>query len=273
MKTFLGKTVAETLGLPVKAGEFGVEVEVEGNSALPIDISQRWVTTVDGSLRGEAREYVFSAPLNYEETVREVKVLYNKLEGKVNDSMRAGAHVHVNCLTLTIREMFTFMAAYYCLEDLLTEDLGEERQGNLFCLRLSDADYANGAINQCLADRSLTARNGLFNNANLRYAALNLVSVTKFGSLEFRAMKTPQTVEPLLEWIDLLKVLKHNSTTLFKDPAELLTSMSANGGAATVEVLLGRHAAKQLAKPNFEKSLYDGIRAIQHWVFLNSWEK
>ena len=69
------------------------------------------------------------------------------------------------------------------------------------------------------------------------------------------------------------KTLKHNSTTLFKDPAELVNAMSANGGSTVVKLLLGEYAEKQIQKPNFEQSLYEGIRTIQHWVFLNSWEK
>ena len=272
MKTFLAKTVADTLALAPKPGLFGVEVEVEGSAILPREINNSWVVTRDGSLRGEAYEYVFSRPLGKEDTVLEVKELYRQLNGKVTDSMRAGAHVHVNCLELTMRELFTFIAAYYCFEDLLTEDLGEERQGNLFCLRLSDADYSSAAIMQCLSDRNLTLRSGIFTNAGLRYAALNLVSLSKFGSLEFRAMKTPQTPEPLLDWIDLLGTMKEQSK-LYANPSELLGAFSANGSTAVAEVLLGKHAARQIAKPNFERSLFEGIRAIQHWVFLNSWEK
>jgi len=274
MNAFLDNTVAQLLGKKVKEGLVGVEVEVEASiRPLPTTVNEYWNVTNDGSLRGEAKEYVFVAPLEEADALIQTKTLYKKLEGNIADSMRAGVHVHINCLNLTGQQLFTFMAAYYCLEDLLTEDLGEERQGNLFCLRLSDADYANTAIMAALQAKDFRDAAGAFTNENLRYAAMNLVSLKKFGSLEFRAMRTPTTVEPLQDWIRILCALQRNSTTKYSDPSKLLNAMSANGGANVVRELLGPFAEKQIKKPNFESKLYEGIRNIQQWVFLNSWEK
>jgi hypothetical protein len=273
MTNFLAKKVYEVFGHSIKEGDLGIEVEVESNQKLPTQIPDSyWKVLNDGSLRGEAKEYVFSKPLAKEVAFAEVRNLYLYLDGKVNDSMRAGVHVHVNCQRLTIKQLFTVMAAYYCLENLLTEDAGEERQGNLFCLRLSDADYVNTGIMGCLTHRDFLADGGIFSNENLRYGAMNLVSVSKFGSLEFRALRTPQTADKIIEWADLFLTLKENTVKEFSSPVELLNSMSANGGAEVVRKLLGAHAEKQISKPNFEESLYEGIRQIQHWVFLNNWE-
>ncbi len=273
MTNFLDKTVYQIFGNSIKEGDLGIEVEVEGNQKLPAQIpGSYWRVLNDGSLRGEAKEYVFSQPLTREVAFEEVRKLYDLLEGKINDSMRAGVHVHVNCQQLTVKQLFTVMAAYYCLENLITEDAGEERQGNLFCLRLSDADYVNTGIMSCLDLRDFMADGGIFTNENLRYAAMNLVSLSKFGSLEFRALRTPQTAEKVIEWADLFLTLKENTIKEFSNPLELLSSMSANGGEEVVNKLLGKHAKKQTSKPNFEESLYEGIRQIQHWVFLTNWE-
>jgi hypothetical protein len=272
MTNFLDKTISEIFAKRSKKGQLGIEVEVEGKG-LPDVINGNWSVHLDGSLRGEAKEYVFIEPLNQEEAYEQVNILYKALEGKVNNSMRAGVHVHLNCLHLTVRELFTVMAAYYCIENLLTEDAGEEREGNLFCLRLCDADYINTGILNCLYQQDLVGNNGIFYNENLRYAAMNLVSISKFGSLEFRALRTPLEGEKVIEWADTLQTLKDNTLKHFKTPMELLTAMSANGGEEVVTKLLGKYAKKQIAKPNFEASLYESIRSIQHWVFLTNWEK
>jgi hypothetical protein len=272
MTSFLAKKVHEVFGIEPKLGSLGIEVEVEGKAKLPVQINDRWRVHNDGSLRGEAKEYVFAKPLNKGEAYEEVGLLYDMLEGKINDSMRAGVHVHVNCLHLTVQQLFTAMAAYYCLESLLTEDAGEERQGNLFCLRLSDADYVNTGIMSTLTSKDFGNDGGIFYNENLRYGAMNLVSLSKFGSLEFRALRTPLEGERVVEWADTLLCLVTNAVKHYPNPAVLLQSMSANGGAEVVIKLLGLHAEKQLSKPNFEESLYEGIRQIQHWVFMNNWE-
>jgi hypothetical protein len=272
MTNFLDKTVLDIFQLNEKLGDLGIEIEVEGNQKLPTEINEAWRVLNDGSLRGEAKEYVFRTPLNRDKAFAQVSYLYDFLEGKVNDSMRAGVHVHINCQKLTMRQLFTVMAAYYCIEDLLTEDAGEERQGNLFCLRLSDADYVNTGIMNCLAQRNIGEDGGIFFNENLRYGAMNLVSLSKFGSLEFRALRTPLNKEKVIEWADTLLTLKENALKNFDSPAELLQNMSANGGADVVTKLLGQYAEKQIKKPNFEESLYESIRQIQHWVFLNNWE-
>jgi hypothetical protein len=272
MTTFLGKTVLDCWGLKPVEGDLGIEIEVEAFDKLPREVNEYWDVLTDGSLRGEAKEYVFKKPLSKPVTFKQVKILYELLQNNVKDSMRAGVHVHINCQKLTLTQLFTFMAAYYCLEDLITEEAGEERQGNLFCLRMSDADYINTGILGCLMQRSITADSGIFHNENLRYSAMNLVSLSKFGSLEFRALRTPTTAEKVIDWVDMLFTLKENSVANFANPIELLSAMSANGAAETAKKLLGKYAEKQIAKPHFEKSVYDGVRQIQHWVFLNNWE-
>lgn len=272
MTKFLDKTVLETFKLYPCEGELGIEVEVESNSKLPNAINENWKVMLDGSLRGEAKEYVFNKPLNKKEAFEEINILYDVLQGKINDSMRAGLHVHVNCQKLTMRELFNFLTSYYCLENLITEEAGEERQGNLFCLRLCDANYISTGIMSSLVTSDVKADGGIFTNENLRYAAMNLVSLSKFGSVEFRALRTPTTKEKVLEWVDLIHTLKINSTTNFKTPLEIISSMSANGVTEVVEKLLGKHAKKQISKPHFEESVYEGMRQIQHWVFLTNWE-
>jgi hypothetical protein len=273
MKKFLSSTVASKFGLNhTWVGPFmGIEVEVEAERPLP-PAGKKWKAVNDGSLRGYATEYV-SQPLLPEDAILVTKELYNNIaaaESKIQNSMRAGVHIHVNCQDLTIRELFTFLAAYYCLEELLTEDLGEERQGNLFCLRLSDAEYANASLLYVLQTESVD--HNIFTNNNFRYSAVNLVALSRFGTLEFRALKTPTSPEPVIDWIQTLSAL-YNGAKTFKDPAELLSAMSADGEKEVVKKLLGEKAEKHINKPDFEDKLYFGIRNIQQWVFLTDWSE
>jgi len=249
----------------------GVEVELEGEGITKISYRGPWRLIADGSLRGEAMEAVLAIPLSVADACLAVIDLYKAIKNDgcvIKDSMRAGVHVHINCQDLTVRQLFTFMAAYYCLEDLLTEDLGEERSGNLFCLRLSDAEEISFALLDATQRKSIQTNH--FTNENLRYAAMNLVSISKFGSLEFRALRTPAKPEPIIRWIRLLDTLYNNSKK-FKDPKELLDSMSANGDKEVVSQLLGGFARPILIKNDFDQKIYEAIRNIQTWVYLTDW--
>lgn len=255
---------------------FGIEIEVEGSGVtlntpkLPV---HEWKVVADGSLRGESFEAVQREPKGLTESCAAVKNFYEVITAngaKIHDSMRAGLHIHLNCQNITLKRMFTFMTAYYCIEDMLVDYLGEERAGNLFCLRLSDAEDISFAIANCLKKESLGAI-GYFTNDNLRYAAMNLVSLSKFGTLEFRAMRTPTTAEPVIEWLKILDRLYLGSKK-FDNPAALISAMSANGEKEVLSSLLPEDFAKKLFnRPDFEDSLYKAIRNIQHWVFRTNW--
>jgi hypothetical protein len=272
MKKFLSSTVAQMFFLEPKFQNCVVGIEIEIEAEYPIFPEKGWRLVPDGSLRGYCGEYV-SDPVTVENAKEKVFNLYNKFEERkvlVKDSMRAGVHVHVNCQDLTLRQLFTFLAAYYCLEELLTEELGEERQGNLFCLRLSDAEFANNALLYVL--QAKTVDHNIFNNNNLRYAAANLVSLSKFGTIEFRALKTPTSPEPIIDWVETLQEL-YKGSKKYNNPAELLSAMSANGENEVVRALLGPKAEKQITKADFQEKLYFGIRNIQQWVFLTDWSE
>jgi hypothetical protein len=271
MKKFLSETVADVFKHKLtKEKLFGIEVEAEFDNPPPVlKNNTAWKVTNDGSLRGYALEFV-SKPLLLDSALVEINYLYDQLKPvKILDSMRAGVHVHINCRSLTLKQLFTFIAAYYVLEKLLTEDLGEERQGNLFCLRLEDAEYANANILACLQNQNLD--NNIFLNDNFRYSALNLVSLSKFGTLEFRALRTPLTPEPIIDWIETLNNLFEGAKK-YESPEKLLSAMSADGADEVVKTLLKEKAKKQISKEGFEDSIYSGIREIQHWVYLTDWE-
>lgn len=270
MTKFLTNTVAEEFGLKLKYKGFtiGVEVELEVDKEPPVVFG--WSKTRDGSLRGISAEYV-SQPLSYEESKKFVNLLYSMLqENNVNikDSMRAGVHIHVNFQDKTVKQLLTFIAAYYALEELFMEKMGSERKGNLFCLRLSDAEYPNNCI---LADtQNKELRSPIFRNENFRYGAMNLVSLSKFGTIEFRALKTPLTPEKIINWIETLYEL-YNNCLQYNSPASILNAMSANGTRDVIRSLLAGKAEQYLTSENVEEIVFDSIRHIQHWVFLTDW--
>ena len=251
-------------------GQFGIEIEIEGKG-LPYD-ALRWRVERDSSLKGigDNLEYVLDRPASLEEVKKDVLDLYSLINlggGEVFDSMRAGIHVHVNMQQMNIRQMFTFMAIYWIFEDIIIPMFGEDRIGNLFCLRLTDADYINDIIETVLVSKSIR----LFNQNNTyKYGALNTECTCKYGSLEFRAMQTPQDPSKIIRWLEMIKDLLNYSLTI-KDPVELLGKISGNDIEEFIKGISPDLWDLARQTPNYECCIFNSIRNIQFWVYKSDW--
>src|SRR3990172_9397067 len=120
------RTVFEEFGLSLRkrtAGDVGVEIEVEGRN-LPYT-EKYWKREADGSLRGpENAEYVLRKPATLTQLKMALKSLaidYRASEAKVDESVRAGVHVHVNVQHMNMVEVYNFITLYLILEELLTK--------------------------------------------------------------------------------------------------------------------------------------------------------
>jgi hypothetical protein len=265
--TYMSSTVHSHFELAPLLGQLvGVEIEVEAHSALPTGHTTLWRNTMDNSLRGSSREYIIKAPSTPTAAKQAVTALYRRFERNnvvLKDSMRAGVHIHLNQQHKTLRQMLTFASLYWIFEDYLIKTYcGNEREGNLFCLRLSDAEAPIMALVSAIRDRSGLVAYG---DDNLRYSSMNFCALARFGTLEFRALRTPLTPGPIRDWIDVLVELE-NKAFEFESPQQLIESFSGAGFA---------HMARQLlptAEDIEEHTVVEAIRRIQPLAYLVDWE-
>lgn len=186
-------------------GMYGVEVECESSKTYFPGLSkQGWFKTDDGSLRKDWNtEYVFKKPLDYVATVKALVRMQEtfKILGVVNEpSVRTGVHVHMNCTNLTSAQVLNFILSYLSMERVLTKYCGPTREGNLFCLRVSDCPGVVVMLQEIFSKGSWHD----LHDQQLRYSGLNATSLVKHGSLEFRALQTPVNPVDIKDWIDLL---------------------------------------------------------------------
>lgn len=249
-------------------GDLGVEIEVEGHN-LPGAMAM-WRREEDGSLRGESAEYVLKKPVTVEGLKKALSILdkaYVDMGSKVEESVRAGVHVHVNVQNLNTIELFNFVTSYYILEELLVNYCGESRVGNLFCLRACDADY----VLDFVVDVVKRKRWRHLVSDNIRYAALNFKSLGEYGSLEFRSLRSTRDLSVVQTWAEILLTLRNNSIK-FTDPKDVIGAFSAGGGEAFVTKLLGDYAYIFTQMPGFEKMLTRGMRNAQELAFCCDWQ-
>lgn len=192
-----------------KKGTFGIEIECEGEN-LNANVPIQWNVEDDGSLRGvfpkSRAEYVLKKPLGMVEAVAAVYDLAKCQEkANLNFSFRTSVHVHLNVLDLTPAEYLNLIYTYLLIEEPLIRYCGQERICNRFCLRLQDAEGLMETLVPMFAKFKLK---GDYLGDQIRYSAINLSATTKYGSLEFRAMKGNLEVKYIHDWLCALGNLK-----------------------------------------------------------------
>lgn len=200
--------IFETLGLRKTEGDVGIELEMEFKGArFNPRPPQPWTIHNEGSLRG-GMEYVTVRPLFVDEKRKALDDLFLSLKDfkPIEKSPRTSVHVHVNVQQVEIPNFYSILVVYWLLENLLVNFCGETREGNLFCLRLKDADAVFRLA--CRDARYSMTLNDLFvrrgGERELRYAALNTSSLRRFGSLEFRSMRGTSDIDLIDMWSSAL---------------------------------------------------------------------
>lgn len=186
-------------------GIFGIEIEMEG-AHIRYDGSHFWRIEEDGSLRPspDCCEFVLDKPLSFEkakEAVREINTIHKEQGAKLKWSFRCSTHVHYNVQEFDVRELFRSIYLYYLFENMLVNWSGKERVGNRFCLRLTDSHYIINNINHLFSHNLALEANAT------RYSALNLASIQKYGSVEFRSLEGTLDHERISKWLGMLDSL------------------------------------------------------------------
>ncbi len=252
-----------------KDKDIGIEIEIEG-TRLKHPISRYWNGKSDGSLRGTSIEYILKSPVHRDKTKSRLASLKKELEefhSILNPSDRCGVHIHVNCQDLAVKEVINFAIIYLILEDLLVEMCGENRIGNLFCLRASDAETIISTLRRCKQENSLD----LIQHNRYRYASINLAALSKFGSVEFRAFQTPKNIMKIQGWINILLRIKDASLE-FKDAHDIVESVSFGGPEVFVRNILGTYA-KNLNLEGREYLITEGVRRVQEIAYVREKKK
>ena len=229
-------TVANIFGLEHRRveGDAGIEIEVEGNGLIAIH-DEGWRTDHDSSLRG-GLEYVMTQPKSLEGVHEAIDYLKGRLDGAgatIDEAIRAGMHVHVNVQHLTPNQLFSYITTYTILENLLTHFCGKYRVGNHFCLRMEDAEYLPYIIERVAKEKSYH----LFGDEIIRYSAMNLCSLAKYGSVVFRAMRSTPDFHLYKVWVQTLVQLRDLSMEYI--PTDIVNMYYQEGAESFCKHFLG----------------------------------
>lgn len=222
------KKLMELLALNKQDGTFGIEIEVEGKR-LPQINDQYWTTEQDASLRN-GLEYVLTKPVKLQYVKKLLAYLKKKMdvnEAALDFSFRTSVHVHVNVQDLTYNQILNMIYTYLLIEAPLMDFCGDSRKGNRFCLRLEDAE---GMVD-CLTEMFESGEQGLrlIPHDRMRYAAINIEALGKYGSIEFRALQGNMDGERITKWCHILNKIK-SFAIKYENPSEIFNFYTKEEG-------------------------------------------
>lgn len=266
-------------------GKIGLELEIEG-ARLPNDghlervvapvTKASWTAVRDGSLRGEALEYILNRPCNEDEIDDLLEGLFEgfKQRGSViENSNRCSTHVHINVQGLKVNQLTSIIALWSTFEEALIRWCGEERKTNHFCLSARDA-HQNG-----IRAWQALLKNGYHgNDRNLKYSALNILPLWDKGSFEFRCgAAANDPVRPAM-WAKFLYRMCDFAAKMYSNPQLLGNDLSERGGLDMFRGLADAEFFKQVFdmfendKPRFDEACMEGFRNAQSIVYGFPWQ-
>jgi len=209
--------------------DIGIEMELENKKSRESwPMFTRWRMEGDGSLRGNSAEYVLSNPIHVSEVAAELETFYSGFEERSIDeeSLRTSTHVHLNMQEASVNEVVNTSILYWLFEEELLKYCGESRTGNLFCLSLKDAEgylpIFESALRQYFHNNKKVEQFSYTLGDFVRYSSLNLASLSKYGTMEFRGMRGYPPIRVLKKWINTLISLRDFALT-FATPMDMLS--------------------------------------------------
>lgn len=264
------KTVQQLMKVKPVDGDIGIEIELEGRD-LPMT-NHYWRMERDGSLQGESMEYVLRQPSSTVEAskaLQYLQVCFKDMGTKINDTVRAGVHIHINCQKLTYVQLYNFFVLFMIMEVPLVQWCGEGRSGNLFCLRCKDADYLLSALREAVRTQKFVE---VFKTDNLRYAAMNVKALAQYGSLEFRTLRSSSDLTRVDRWFKVLLNLRQHAERI-QGPGDIISEFSYLGPHEFAKKYLGDFY-KELKLETLEQDMHEGMRNAQHVAYsCENWDK
>lgn len=225
----------------------GIEIEAEGLSykldGKTTDIRNvsgilqdaGWDIAGDGSLRADGREFKFTAPMLGLDVTKALDVFYEHVV--FDESPRAGIHIHVDWTAVEdANSINTLLAVLYCIEPAMFDMIGRGRKDCVYCkplavatteelLKMFTADFENGMAT--FLDGAI-ARHDI----EKRYFGANLISLSKFGTVEFRYFPSLCDKAKMQEWLYLVQLLRMCAVNCGLTPVEVFRAMSTPEGVS-----------------------------------------
>lgn len=220
------------------------------NRKMP-HIAEYWTTHEDGSLRDNGVEFVLRDPLMGKDLTDAIAALLIPVP-PLTTSYRTSVHVHIDARDMELEELKTFTLLYALTEQGFFNYVGENRTTNNYCVPWYEApEYMDGVAKGLFREKMDAGILARAMHQAQRYAALNVNSLKKYGSFEFRHFGSVVTHGRIRKWVSICMQLKLAARMIPYDQAEALVYEPAE---AVYRAVFGPYAM----------SCLNGLTAEQH---------
>src|SRR6185437_2412085 len=236
----------------------GLEFEYEGVVDPPQflydnpTIPTFWKTQREDSLKDFGCEFVFQTPLFGADAYTALQTLVDAaIKAKFKCTLRAGIHVHLDVREMETSQLIGLIILYTIVEPLIFRWIGANREHSIYCVPFYKADESlSEAVKIVRAvhfDESNNSRTTFERAKNFgRYAALNLNALSKFGSVEFRHMRTNHNLEFITDWVNIIQSLKAATYKLPTSDGAILRLARNQPANTFLTYVFGTQLAKKL---------------------------
>lgn len=247
----------------------GVEFEYEGvidpNTFFYENptLTAYWSAHREQSLKDHGCEFVFRVPMFGTDAYNALDQLTAAARRyKFKCTTRAGLHVHLDVRDLETSQLIGLIILYTMLEPLLFDWAGDDREHSVYCMPLFKADESLASAVQIIkaikfdegheGAKQMFAKSYKFD----RYAALNLNALSKYGSVEFRHLKTTTDLERVVDWINIIQSLKAATFKLPTSDGAILAAACGQRLSTFLTYIFGVRLAGQLWTPEAQNKFF-----------------
>lgn len=252
----------------------GIEIETESTSRSLGDGLESWQVVSEGSVDGY--ELVLKEPMCGDKlylALHELLGLSRSLDPVRTFTERTSNHIHIDVSDMTYVQFINFLTLSVMFEQVLYKYVAPHRSNNHFCWSFLDCQSLVDRVKQV----NNTARNGSprdvmnafehhFSAGSTKYSGINLSSVSRYGSLEFRMHEGTMDVNAIIRWINILLTMKEYAMDAGRTPENILVTKQEVGIDSIFTAVLGDYRGI-LTYPGVERDILEGIRSAQDFVY------
>ena len=250
-------------------GDYGIEIETETTDPYDLPPLINWSCTNDGSLRGFGVEYLSNGALDMEQIPIALREFHTKTKKiPFNDSVYSSLHVHVNMYHMSVKQFPVYMSLLYLMENVLVRYCGPDRDGNLFCLKTSQAEGGLEGLIQIFNAfdqhdmRAMYRQLGKGRAAKQKYSAINYASLANLGTVELRMHGGTTDITEIERWINIIHQIKIN-VGKYNTPNDVISRLNELGAVNMVHDTFGefsKHLVTNQTVDDVNDSLFYLIR-------------
>lgn len=255
-----------------RKGDIGIEIEVEGKEPMPTIDSDWWKCKTENSLRFYGMEYYTTRPLLVGQELSDaIDFMCKQINSKklIENTNRTSIHTHHNMTKMTALEILNCICAFWIVENVLANYCGEDREMNLFCLRLKDAEAVIDEVITSLDSNPVFSTLG----NTVRYAGLNTCALNTFGSLEIRLKQGTTSPTEIHEWAYNMYNLFNVASFQFNNPEQLFEYYVNHTSKQFLELLFGGFFAEKLMTqvPSYKSLMEESATLVVELAYAKDW--